>query len=99
MPGWKPVLREIRRKVQQPLDAGLRDEIRVLDADSGREFRAVLAGLGGEDFAFLEDVVPLGVQVRELVRLEPDAVTEMMWHSPATCAATDKLEVLVHRLI
>src|SRR6185295_214392 len=62
--GWK------RREV---LDAGGRDAIHVFDANPTSEVVAVSARLRRENFSVDEHVVPLRVQVRVFMRLEPNA--------------------------
>jgi len=60
-------------------NAGFCHDVVILDPHAGAEnFFVVEAGLGGEDVADLEGVVPVGVQVRGFVGEEADAVAEMM---------------------
>src|SRR5688572_220641 len=70
--------RELDWKRRQILDARLRHEVLVLDAYPPRQLRPVQSRLGGENFALEQLVVPHRVQMRELVRLQPDAVAEVV---------------------
>src|ERR1019366_3678634 len=74
------VLCQLRREVYQILHAIRCDPVLVFDADAAVDLRAVQARLGCEDFAFDQTIVPFGIQMWELVRLQPDAMPQMMWY-------------------
>ena len=67
-----------QREIAQQFNAGLRHQVVVLQPDAGPQLGPIQAGLGREDVADFEHVVPFGIQVRRLVRVEADAVPQMM---------------------
>src|SRR6185503_21196391 len=69
-------LRQSDWRTVQVLHAGFSHQIIVLDADPALELIRVQPRLGGERFTFEQHVVPLGVEVRILVRLEAETVAE-----------------------
>lgn len=73
--GWSG---EVHGESEEGFDAGGGDEVVVFDADAGAKVGMIGAGFGGEEIAFLEDVVPMGVQVRKFVGLQTDAMAEVM---------------------
>src|SRR6185503_18640507 len=85
---------QVEGEVEQVLDAGGRDEVLVLQPNAGAQLGAIHARLGGEDLALHESIVPLGIQVRVLMRLKADAVAEVVGH-PFGAA---RIEVLIDRV-
>ena len=68
----------MQRKCRQQFDSALGHTVILLQTNPGPQFVGIQSGLGGEDVADFEHVIPVGIQMRSLVREQSEAVSEMM---------------------
>ena len=73
---------QFQREQREQLDAVRGDQVVLLDPQTALQLWRIQTRLDGENFPYLEVIIPMGVYIRHFVRKQSDAVPQMVRELP-----------------